>query len=281
MEIKVEHLGFTFQKVNYVAQPVLKDLTFTLHDSTVYGIVGRSGSGKTTLLELLDGLLLPTEGSILIGDTRITSTSRHLELQKVQAMVGLLFQFSEEQFFHFKVKEELLFRLQLYKNTIKDPEKRIFEALKLVGLKEDVLNKNPFSLSCGEKRKVALASVLIYNPKVILLDEPTNGLDTPSKKQLVQLLRIMKHRYQKLIMIVSHDTNFLNEICDEVLLLDHQQLIAHAPKLEVFSRADLKKHGVQVPYTIAFSKKVLDKKGIKLGYRSEINDLIKDIYRHV
>lgn len=280
MEVIAREVAFSYQKERYEKKAVLEDISFSLEEGTITGLVGKSGSGKTTLLELIDALLLPTQGTIQIGQFLLTSDSNRFQLEKVRAKVGLLFQFSEEQFFHKTVKEELLFRLHLYHYQVEQAEKRMMEAMALVGLSLDTLDKNPFSLSFGEKRKVAIASVLIYNPKVLLFDEPTTGLDSHSKKQFLKLCKILKHRYHKTILIASHDTDFLHAVSDSILVLAKGKIVLSGDKYEVFGK-DLQKYGVATPKLISFSNKVLKEKQIKLGYRDDINDLIKDVYRNV
>ena len=152
----------------------------------------------------------------------------------------------------------------------------------MVGLDQSYLNKNPFKLSNGEKRKLALAEVLILNPKVILLDEPTIGLDSKSKNDILKLLRLLKNRYNKTIIIATHDIEFIHKIVDYIYVLDNKEIVMEGDKYSIFKQEKkLNKIGIRVPYTISFSNKVLESKKIKIGYRDDINDLIKDIYRYV
>ena len=282
MEIKFEHVDFNYEKVNCTAKYVLKDLNITFSAGKVHGLVGKSGSGKTTLLELIDSLLIPTKGKIKIGDYKIESGKRCENVNDLRFQVGFVFQSPEEQFFNSTVYEELAFSLFYYKYHLSDIQKRVSDALKMVGLNDSYLKKNPFHLSNGEKRKVAIASSLVCNPKVLLLDEPTVGLDDRSKDSLVKLLRMLKNRYHKTVIIASHDTDFLHRIVDDVYVLYNQNIVLSGDKYEVFKNTkELKKYGVKSPKIIEFSNKVLEKKKVKIGYRDEMNDLIKDIYRYV
>lgn len=282
MEIKFEHVDFSYQKVNCTKKDVLSDVNLCFSSGKIHGLIGKSGSGKTTLLELIDGLLIPTNGTITVGSYTIESGKICENVNDLRFHIGFVFQLPEEQFFNATVFDELAFSLRYYRYHLNDINKHVSDALKMVGLDDSYLEKNPFHLSNGEKRKVAIAASLVCNPKVLLLDEPTVGLDGKSKDSLLKLLRILKNRYHKTIIISSHDTDFLHRIVDDVYVLYNKNIILSGNKYEVFKNVkDLKKYGIKVPKIIEFSNKVLEKKKIKIGYRDEINDLIKDIYRYV
>lgn len=266
MEIELKNVDFTYEKINYEKKEVLKNINMKFEAGKITSIIGKSGSGKTTLLELIDNIIVPTKGEIIIEDVN---------------KIGFLFQFPEEQFFNQTVKKELevILKLSDYK---KDINKRIHDVLEMVNLNEDYLNKNPFNLSGGEKRKLALASVLILNPKIILLDEPTIGLDDKDKNEMIKLIRMLKNRYNKTIIIASHDMNFIHKIADYIYVLDNKKIIMEGDKYTIFKQEEkLNKIKIKVPNLISFSNKVLKIKKIKIGYRDDINDLIKDIYRYV
>ena len=266
MEIEFKNVDFTYEKINYEKKEVLKNINMKFETGKITSIIGKSGSGKTTLLELIDNIIVPTKGEIIIEDVN---------------KIGFLFQFPEEQFFNQTVKKELevILKLSDYK---KDINKRIYDVLEMVNLNEDYLNKNPFNLSSGEKRKLALASVLILNPKIILLDEPTIGLDDKDKNEMIKLIRMLKNRYNKTIIIASHDMNFIHKITDYIYVLDNKKIIMEGDKYTIFKQEEkLNKIKIKVPNLISFSNKVLKTKKIKIGYRDDINDLIKDIYRYV
>lgn len=273
MEIELRNIDFSYKKINYQEKQVLKNINIKFMEGKISAIIGKSGSGKTTLLELINSILLPTKGEIYINKTLSKNVNKD---------IGMLFQFPEEQFYNETVKQELEMTLILNDYKLKEIEKRIIEVLIMVGLDQSYLNKNPFKLSNGEKRKLALAEVLILNPKVILLDEPTIGLDSKSKNDLIKLLRLLKNRYNKTIIIATHDIEFIHKFVDYIYVLDNNELVLEGDKYTVFKQEKkLNKMGIKVPYTISFSNKILETKNIKIGYRDEINDLIKDIYRYV
>lgn len=273
MEIKLSNVCFSYKKVNYKEKEILKDININFDEGKISAIIGKSGSGKTTLIELIDSLLVPTKGEIIVGNECNSNVKKN---------IGIVFQFPEEQFFNQTVRQELEIVLKLNDYRLKEKDKRIVESLVMVGLDETYLKLNPFTLSNGEKRKLALAQALILNPKVLLLDEPTIGLDSKSKNDVIKLLRILKNRYNKTIIIATHDINFIHKIVDYIYVLDNKKIILEGDKYTIFKQEKLlNKIGIKVPNTMAFSNKVLETKKIKIGYRDDINDLIKDIYRYV
>lgn len=279
MEIKFEKVCFAYQPNTPLEKEVLKNITITIPQGKITGIIGKSGSGKTTLIQLMNCLLKPTSGKIKISDFILDSKNQNLK--ELHRQVGFLFQFPEEQFFHETVDKEIGFAVDSFQYRVSEKEKRIKEALLLVGLNDSYLKRDPLTLSNGEKRKVALASILIYNPKILILDEPTIGLDEESKKSILKLLRMLKKRYHKTIIIVSHDVEFLHKFVDYLFVLNNGKVVLKGDKYEVFKQEGrLKRYGVAVPQMVHFSNLVFEKKNIKIGYRDEINDLIKDIYRY-
>lgn len=284
MEIKFNDVNYIYNKNSSIKNEVLKNINVKFSEGEITSIIGRSGSGKTTIAELMNALLYPSEGNINIGSYLLTSRGikNNKKINNLRVNVGLVFQFPEEQFFNMTVKEEISFGMKYFNYKTKDIDKRVSDALKMVGLDDKYLERNPFTLSNGEKRKVAIASIIAFNPKVIILDEPTIGLDSISKKNLLQLIRKLKQRLNKTIILISHDIELVHQVSDYVIVLDKGKVIAEGDKYSVFKQEEmLKKYGIKVPKIIEFSNKVLDKKGIKIGYRDEMNDLIKDIYRYV
>lgn len=281
MEVNVNNVSYTYLNVGKNAC-VLQDINMSIKEGKITGIVGRTGSGKTTLLEMIEALRLPTKGNIKIGDYVLEKDKNIENINDLRFNVGLVFQTPEEQFFNFTVQEELELGMRFFGYKLQKLDKRVIDALIMVGLDESYLSKNPLNLSNGEKRKVALASILIFNPEILVLDEPTIGLDDENKKAFIRLIRTLKQRYNKTIIIASHDTEMLHKIVDYVYVIDNKKIVLEGTKYEVFKQVKLlKKYGIKVPKVIEFSDKVLTKKNVKIGYRDEINDLIKDIYRYV
>lgn len=268
MEIKIENLYFKYTDTNYI----LENINLMIKNNTITGIIGSNGSGKTTLVDLIDGLLKPTAGTIKYNNMDVFDSKE----------IGYLFQNPKNQFFSRTVKQELQASAIINNYKVNSLEKRVLDVLKIVNLNQEILSKNPLMLSNSEAKKVALASILMYNPKLIILDEPTLNLDDKSKLEFVKLIKMLKNRYKKTIIIISHDIDLLHKIVDNVVVLFKGKKVLEGNKYDVFKNTKiLKKYGLLPPKIIMFSNKVLNKKNIKLGYRDDINDLIKDIYRNV
>ena len=272
MEIKFDKVNFTYKKINYCEHEVLKNINIKLKAGKINAIVGKSGSGKTTLLELITGILKPTTGKVLIDEKEIDNLNNAFDIGYVSQ--------DNNQFLQKTVKEELEMLLKLYNYKLKEKKKRINDSLIMVGLNEKYLNLNINNLSSGEKKKLALASALILNPSILIIDEPVIGLDRKTKEELKKIFRILKTRYNKTIIFVSNNLDFVLEVADYVYVLYDKEIVLKGKKIDVLSKKDiLKKYGIIGPNITSFENLVLTKKQIKIGYRYEINDLIKDIYR--
>lgn len=253
---------------SYGNRYIFKNVNLELKSNVITGIVGKSGSGKTTLLEIISGLLKPTKGKVLID---------YVDINKIdyRRNIGIVFQNPENSFFNIYVKEELEFALKNFNINVD-----LIEFIKLVGLKEDILNKKLDELSSGEKRLIAILSVLVYNPKIILLDEPTINLDYSNKKKVISLIKKLK-KSGKTILIVSHDVNMLYELCDNIIALSRGNIILYGDTMDVFNEIKLlKKYDISIPSVVLFENYALEKDK-KLLKSKNVNDLIKEIYRNV
>ena len=280
MEVKFNHVFYVYNEKTPLSKMVLGDINATFKEGKITSIMGKSGSGKTTLIELINALIIPTKGNIQVGSRVISKTRKIKNINNLRYKIGLVFQVPEEQFFCKTVKEEIEFGMKYFNKSVKSIQKHISDALIMMELDDSYLNRNPFTLSSGEMRKVAIASVLAFNPKVIILDEPTIGLDNKSKENLIKIIKLLKNRYKKTIIVVSNDTDLLLKISDHVILLDKGKIVLEGNKYDVFKQ-DIEKYSLKRPKIIEFEQLVLEKKGIKIGYRDDINDLMKDVYRYV
>ena len=280
MEIKFNNVSYTYNPKSPIKKKALSNIDLEIKENQINGIIGRSGSGKTTLVELLNALLIPTVGNIKVDEFIIQKDKKIVNVNNLRVNIGLVFQFPEEQFFNSKVKDEIKFGMKYFDIEVDEIDNRCSEALKMVGLDDSYLNRDTFKLSSGEMRKVAIASVLAFNPKVVILDEPTIGLDSASKKNLINLIRLLKVKYDKTVIVITHDVDLLHQISDHIFVLDNGKLVLEGDKYQVFTSDELSNYGLIPPKIIEFEKLVLKNKNIKIGYRDDVNDLIKDIYRY-
>lgn len=278
MEIKFNKASYVVTDNSTFIKTILSNINLEIESAKITSIMGKSGSGKTTLVEMLDGLIIPTKGSIKIGSS-IISIDNDTKVNTIREKIGIVFQNSHEQFFLDTVEKEISFAVKHLNKSVKNIKKHVLDALTMVGLDETYLSRNPFNLSNGERKKVAIASVLCANPKVLILDEPTIGLDNESIDSLIHLIRLLKKRYEKTIIIVSKNSDFVHKISDKVVVLCDGKIVLEGSKYDVFTK-DIEKYGLKKPKIIEFEQYVRENKGIRLLYRDEINDLMKDIYRY-
>lgn len=260
---------------------IFDDLNLTIYNNHITGIIGPMGAGKSTILEMISTFTLPTEGKIMIGDLIFSDNIKKRDAQKLLKSVGILFQSSYDQIYNLTVKKEMMLSLSDLKLTKKEMLSRISDVLALVELDDSYLDKNPFNLSQTELRKIAIASVIVRMPDVLLLDDPTIGLDLNNKKTIVNLLKRLKRECGMTIVIASNDVDFLNQIADDIVVLKMGKVILSGEKKKVFKEEKfLSDNGINTPKIVSFENLVLSEKGIKIGYRDDINDLIKDVFRY-
>lgn len=281
MEIRFNDVEYIYNKKTPFKVVALKNLNIDFKKNKINAIIGSNGSGKSTLIQMINALIIPSNGNVNVDNFCIKSKCKINNVKDLRFNVGLIFQFPEQQIFNLTVKDEIGFALENFNYKLDMKEKRIIDSLKMVGLDDSYLNKNPLSLSFGEMRKIAIASILAYNPKVLIFDEPTLGLDAKSKNNLIKIIRLLKNRYHKTIIIVSHDMDLIHKISDYIYVISNGSLVSSGNKYDIFTNFDLlEKYGINIPNVIRFSRLTFDKKNIKMGYRDDINDLLKDIYRY-
>lgn len=273
-----------FNKLSYKINNnlIINNLTYQFEEGKITTIIGPSGSGKTTIFELIENLIQPSEGIIKVKNTTITNSNKIKDINEYRAKIGYLFQNANEQMFLNSVYEEIVFGLKHYHYKENKQDKIITDSLLLMGLDKTYSNKNPFKLSNGEKTKVALATILALNPKIILLDEPTIGLDAKSINNLIKLLKKISTQYQKTIIINTNDIEFLCKVSDNTIILNKGTIISSGKTKDILENIELlKENNVEILPIVNFIYLAKSKKKIDLAYTLDINELIKDIYRHV
>lgn len=253
-------------KVSY--KDILKEISYEFEEGKITSIISSSGSGKTILSYLISGIEKATSGEII-------NSYKGRE-------IGYIFQNAEESFIFSTVREELIFGLRKYNYKVELIEKRISDSLKMVGLPIEYLDRSPFELSSGEKELLSIAVVLSFNPKLIIIDDPTTYLDNKREEYLVKLIKKLKNRYNKTILIFSSDVEFISKVTDNYILLKNGKIASKGTNKELLINSDkLKKAGLEVPKVIDFISTVKKKKNIDLEATFDIKELMKDIYRNV
>ncbi len=278
MEVIFKNVSFSYNLGMSNEKKAIDNVSVFLQGNLIHGIIGPIGSGKSTMLELMNGITKPTSGEIVVGNYELTNTKSNFNFNDFRYDVGLVYQFPEKQFFCSTVEEEIAFSGKVFNPKDKSIKNKVKKALKMVGLDDSYVKRSPFSLNGGERRLVAIASILISNPKLLIMDEPTIGLDNNSKKRLMELIKNLKTRYMKTIIIVTHDVDMLYEIVDDVVVLNNGRVIKHGNKKEVFSDVQLlDKYGAPVPSVIRACSIIKERTNINLGHVKNLNNLVRTI----
>lgn len=238
MPIKVKNLNHIYDKGMPTEQTALDNISFEVKDGEMVGIIGHTGSGKSTLLQHLNGLLKASSGSIVIGDIDITKSG--VSMVDIRKRIGLVFQYPEYQLFEETVEKDVAFgprNLGLSEDEISE---RVKEAITLVGLDfEKYKDRSPFELSGGQKRAIAIAGVIAMKPEVLILDEPTAGLDPKAHVELLAMIEKVHLMTKNITIIVSHNMNDIARLSDKVVVIDSGKLVTVGTPIEVFSQDEL------------------------------------------
>ena len=234
MQIEVRELGYTYSEGLPFATTALEDVNFTIPSGEFAAIIGHTGSGKSTLLMHLNGLMKPTKGCVLADGIDINEKTK--EAREARRKIGLVFQYPEYQLFEETVLKDVCFAPKNYGFTPEECEEKAIAALKLVGIDPDAKRDvSPFELSGGEKRRVAIAGVLAMEPQVLILDEPTAGLDPKGHKDILDMVEKVRRDRNLTILLVSHNMDDAARMADRVLVLDKGHLAMNGTPREVFS----------------------------------------------
>ncbi len=259
MGIALENVSFTYQEGTPLASTALSDVSLTIEDGSYTALIGHTGSGKSTILQLLNGLLVPSQGSVRVFDTLITSTSKNKDIRQIRKQVGLVFQFAENQIFEETVLKDVAFGPQNFGVSEEDAEQIAREKLALVGIDESLLNRSPFELSGGQMRRVAIAGILAMEPAVLVLDEPTAGLDPLGRKELMNLFRKL-HQSGMTIVLVTHLMDDVAEYANQVYVMEKGRLVKGGKPSDVFQDVVfMEEVQLGVPKITAFCKRLADR----------------------
>ena len=263
MSIRVENLIHIYDKGMPTEQLALDNISFTAEDGQMVGIIGHTGSGKSTLLQHLNGLLKPDSGRIVIGGTDITEPG--VSMVQIRKKIGLVFQYPEYQLFEETVAKDVAFGPKNLSLSQEEIDERVREAIELVGLDfETIKDRSPFDLSGGQKRRVAIAGVVAMRPEVLILDEPTAGLDPKAHKDVLAMVEEVHRRTGNITILVSHNMADIARLCDKIIVIDSGKLVTTGTPYEVFSKKDeLRAVGLELPPVTKFTES-LRERGLQL-----------------
>ena len=247
MSIRVENLKHIYDKGLPTESLALENISFEVADNVLLGVIGHTGSGKSTLLQHLNGLLKADEGVIEIGGVDITKPD--VAMVEIRKRIGLVFQYPEYQLFEETVAKDVAFGPKNLGLSDEEIEERVKEAIELVGLDyETIKDRSPFELSGGQKRRVAIAGVIAMRPEVLILDEPTAGLDPKAHKDILAMVEKVHKRTGNITILVSHNMADIARLSDKVLVIDSGKMVPMGTPREVFShREELEKVGLDLP----------------------------------
>ena len=279
MPIKIKNVSFSYMQKTPNEVKALDNVSFEIKDKSITAIIGHTGSGKSTLIQMLNALMLPSEGEIEVDEFVITPNKRkNKKIKELRKHIASIFQFPEYQLFEETVEKDVAFGLRNY--GIKEAEalEKAHQALAMVGLDESFYKRSPFELSGGEKRRVAIAGILVLNPDILIMDEPTAGLDPNGTSIILDLIKRLNDE-GKTIILVTHDMNIVLNYASDVKVLKEGRLVYEGAPHHLFenSSEDL---SLEVPVLYSFAQS-LKKRGlnIKIENIRNIDDLMKEIRR--
>ena len=277
--IKAENLTYVYGEGTPFQKTAVDNVDLEIEQGEMVGIIGHTGSGKSTLIQHFNGLLKPTSGSVYIDGEKLWDDKA--KLRPVRFKVGLVFQYPEYQLFEETVYKDIAFGPKNMGLDDKEIDRRIKETAKMVGLSADVLDKSPFELSGGQKRRVAIAGVMAMEPKVLILDEPASGLDPKGREQILGLIKEYHQQTNNTVLLVSHSMEDIAKNVSKILVMNESKVFCYDDTVNVFTRSEeLVSMGLSVPqitrvfnrlrsmgidlnddvYTVGYAKKVLMEK---------------------
>ena len=260
--IELSHVSYSYDK-DHPEDTTIEDVSFTVEQGELVGLIGQTGSGKSTLIQHLNGLLKATEGDIRYGGTSIYTPKYNL--QGLRFEVGLVFQYPEYQLFETTVIADVSYGPKNQGCSPEEARERAIEALGLVGIGEDLYEKSPFDLSGGQKRRVAIAGVLAMHPHVLILDEPAAGLDPEGREEFLTQIRQIHDRTGMTVILVSHSMEDVARFVDRLLVMNRGRLLMDGSPREIFSKTEeMNKIGLFVPQ-VTYLVQELAKQGLPVG----------------
>lgn len=282
-------MPITFDQVSYIYQPntpfehkSLSDISLTIAEKEYIAIIGHTGSGKSTLIQHMNALLKPSAGKVTINDVIITPDTKEKQLKPLRRKVGIVFQFPEAQLFDETILKDVMFGPLNFGDSPEVAKQKAADALQLVGIDESLFERSPFELSGGQMRRVAIAGILAVQPDVLVLDEPTAGLDPKTREQMMRLFERLYRERDITVVLITHQMNDVAQYASKVALLNQGELVFYGNVSTLFTNEELmQKYPIDLPYPLQLAKN-LTQKGVTLSknyYTTEelIDELIARI----
>ncbi|MBO0961515.1 energy-coupling factor ABC transporter ATP-binding protein [Neobacillus sp. MM2021_6] len=265
MDISLQQIEYRYQANTPFERLAIEDVSIDIPSGTYMAIIGHTGSGKSTVLQHLNALLQPTKGTVKIGAHEIKAQQKNKNLKQVRQKVGIVFQFPEHQLFEETVEKDIIFGPMNFGVSEEEAKKRARLALVQVGLAEEILEKSPFDLSGGQMRRVAIAGVLAMEPDVIVLDEPTAGLDPRGRKEIMDMFYALHKERNLSTILVTHSMEDAARYADQIVIMQQGKVVKQGTPGEIFSSpVELVQMGLDVPEVVRFQLKLEEKTGLKL-----------------
>ena len=265
MDITLQQVSYAYAKDTPFEKRALFQVDLSIPAGSYQAIIGHTGSGKSTVLQHLNGLLKPTEGIVRLGDVEVQAGKKNKDIRRVRQKVGIVFQFPEHQLFEETVLKDIMFGPMNYGVSEQEAKARAVELIAVLGLPEDVLDKSPFDLSGGQMRRVAIAGVLAMNPEVLVLDEPTAGLDPRGRKEIMELFYRIHQEKGLTTVLVTHSMEDAARYADRIALMHRGKCVLEGSPEEVFADEErLLDYRLELPQTVKFQRTVEKMMGRRL-----------------
>ena len=260
MPVEIKNLSHVYSEGSPFEFQALKDIDITIEDGSFVGIIGHTGSGKSTLIQHLNGLLTPTSGTVLVDGEDIFSKKKN-ELIQLRHRIGLVFQYPEHQLFEETVHKDVAFGPKNQGLSEEDINQRVQQSIKMVGLNyDDVKDKSPFELSGGQMRRVAIAGVLAMEPSVLILDEPTAGLDPRGREEILAQIKYLHKKKKMTVILVSHSMEDIGRLVEKILVMNAGEVVFFDTPNRVFTEIEtLERIGLAVPEVTYLMRKLKEK----------------------
>ncbi|KZE68208.1 energy-coupling factor transporter ATPase [Fictibacillus phosphorivorans] len=277
MEISINRLEHRYMQGTPFERRALHDITLDIGDGTFLALIGHTGSGKSTLIQHFNGLLKPSDGSIKMGSTELKAGGKKQDLKPLRKKAGIVFQYPEHQLFEETVEKDIMFGPRNFGVSEEEAKKTASKVIEMVGLPQSVLTKSPFDLSGGQMRRVAIAGVLAMNPEVLILDEPTAGLDPSGRVEIMELFYNLHEKNKLTTILVTHSMEDASKYADEIAVMHKGELYLHGKPSDIFNQRELlNQAGLDVPETVQFLNKWNEVSGQNLSLSSfTIEELAK------